>query len=108
VLHRVRAAGVPEIVLKLEAPGCIVSQDNAEIEVASEHVAKVVDTTAAGDSFSAGYLAARLTGFRPVDAARAAHRLAAIVIQHPGAIIPRAAMSTVMDAAHTHTHTPAA
>jgi 2-dehydro-3-deoxygluconokinase len=103
VLHRVRAVGMPEIVLKLEAPGCIVSQDNADIDVPSEHVAKVVDTTAAGDSFSAGYLAARLTGFHPVDAARAAHRLAAIVIQHPGAIIPRAAMSTVMDAAHTHT-----
>jgi 2-dehydro-3-deoxygluconokinase len=83
------------------APGYIVSQD--DIEVPSEHVAKVLDTTAAGDSFSAGYLAARLTGFHPVDAARAAHRLAAIVIQHPGAIIPRAAMSTVMDAAHTHT-----
>ncbi|WP_084627895.1 PfkB family carbohydrate kinase [Elstera litoralis] len=51
-----------------------------------------VDTTAAGDSFAAGYLAARLGGASVHAAALAAHRLASIVIQHPGAIIPKAAM----------------
>ncbi len=51
-----------------------------------------VDTTAAGDSFAAGYLAARLRGEAPAAAARAGHRLAAVVITHPGAIIPREAM----------------
>jgi hypothetical protein len=30
----------------------------------------------------------------PVDAARAANRMAAVVIQHPGAIIPMEAMPT--------------
>ncbi|HYD32040.1 MAG TPA: sugar kinase [Azospirillaceae bacterium] len=93
VLDRVRAAGVPEILLKLEAPGCIVSGPGPDITVPAERVPMVVDTTAAGDSFSAGYLAARLAGHSPVDAARAAHRLAAVVIQHRGAIIPREAMS---------------
>ncbi len=48
-----------------------------------------VDTTGAGDSFNAGYLAARLTGASPVDAARAGHALAGRVIMHRGAIIPR-------------------
>lgn len=95
VLERVRAAGVPEIVLKLEAPGCIVAGDGPDVEVPAERVASVVDTTAAGDSFSAGYLAARLGGKPPVEAARAAHRLAALVIQHRGAIIPRAAMDSL-------------
>jgi 2-dehydro-3-deoxygluconokinase len=52
----------------------------------------VVDTTAAGDSFSAAYIAARVAGANPVDAARAGHRLAGVVVCHPGAIIPRAAM----------------
>jgi len=47
----------------------------------------VVDTTAAGDSFAGAYLAARLTGARAADAASAGARLAARVIQHPGAII---------------------
>jgi 2-dehydro-3-deoxygluconokinase len=52
----------------------------------------VVDTTAAGDSFAAAYLAARLGGAGPADAAGAGHRLAGVVVQHAGAIIPRAAM----------------
>jgi 2-dehydro-3-deoxygluconokinase len=52
----------------------------------------VVDTTAAGDSFAAAYLAARLGGADPVAAARAGHRLAGTVVCHRGAIIPLTAM----------------
>lgn len=52
-------------------------------------VSNVVDTTAAGDSFCGGYLAARLSGADQAEALRAGHDLAARVIQHPGAIIPR-------------------
>jgi 2-dehydro-3-deoxygluconokinase len=48
-----------------------------------------VDTMAAGDSFNAGYLAARLTGDTATTAAAAAHRLAGQVIRHRGSIMPR-------------------
>jgi len=48
----------------------------------------VVDTTAAGDSFSAAYLLGRLLGLPVEESARAAHAVAAAVVQHPGAIVP--------------------
>ena len=50
----------------------------------------VVDTTAAGDSFNAGYLAARLRGAKQADALRAGHELAARVVGCRGAIVPAA------------------
>ena len=52
----------------------------------------MVDTTAAGDSFSAGYLAVRLTGGDAESAAKRGHLTASTVIQYRGAIIPREAM----------------
>jgi 2-dehydro-3-deoxygluconokinase len=52
----------------------------------------VVDTTAAGDSFAAAYLHARLSGESPRSAAAAGHRLAGQVVRYRGAIIPRDAM----------------
>lgn len=49
---------------------------------------RVVDTTAAGDSFNAGYLAAIARGEDQKAALEAGHALAAHVIGHPGAIVP--------------------
>lgn len=81
-----------EVVLKLAAPACVIRHHGTELTVTAEPVLKIVDTTAAGDSFSAAYLAARLSGLSPVKAARAGHRLAGVVIAHRGAIVPREAM----------------
>jgi len=65
-------------------------------DVATEPVARVVDTTAAGDAFGAGYLSGRLQGLTPAAAAALGNRLAARVIQHPGALIPRDAMRDLL------------
>lgn len=82
-----------EAVLKLDEPTCIVRAEGAMTEVRADPVTKpVVDTTAAGDSFAAAYLAARLNGADPVAAARAGHHLAGVVVCYPGAIIPSSAM----------------
>ena len=95
VIARTHAAGVSEVVIKRGADSCLVSvSGEAVIDVPAVKLAKdkVVDTTAAGDSFSAGYLAVRLTGGTPEDAAKRGHLTASTVIQYRGAIIPRDAM----------------
>lgn len=95
VIARTHAAGVSEVVIKRGADSCLVSvAGEAVIDVPAVKLAKdkVVDTTAAGDSFSAGYLAVRLTGGTPEDAAKRGHLTASTVIQYRGAIIPRDAM----------------
>jgi len=84
-----------EVVLKLSDPASIVRLDGVLHRIKAEPVTKpVVDTTAAGDSFAAAYIAARLAGAAPVQAAHSGHRLAGVVVCHPGAIIPRTAMPT--------------
>ncbi len=55
------------------------------------------DTTGAGDSFNAGWLAARKAGHSPAQAIACAARLAAEVVLHPGAILPRNATPTAKE-----------
>ncbi len=86
-----------EVVLKLLRPGSLVRFEGISRAVSAEPVERpVVDTTAAGDSFSAAYIAVRLAGAAPVEAAQAGHRLGGIVVGYPGAIIPRSAMPANM------------
>lgn len=94
-----QALPVAEVAIKRGALPAIVGGDGSWQEVSTEAVPRVVDTTAAGDSFAAGYLSQRLAGIAPAEAAAFGNRLAARVIQHPGALIPRDAMPDLMAAA---------
>ena len=86
-------AAAAEVVMKLPTLCCEVRRSgSAPVRVEAPPVAAVVDTTAAGDSFAAAYIAARLRGLGPEQAAVAGHRLAGAVVAHRGAIIPVGAM----------------
>lgn len=79
---------VGEVVVKNgEEPAMVLAEGEIE-RVAAVHVASPVDTTGAGDSFNGAYLAARLAGDAPVEAARRAHRVAAAVVEVRGALAP--------------------
>ena len=92
VIDRIAALGAPEIVLKNGAAGPLIRLDGRQVQCVLPRADRVVDTTGAGDSVNAGYLAARLGGAGPVGAAAAGHRLACHVIAHPGGVIPKSAM----------------
>jgi 2-dehydro-3-deoxygluconokinase len=97
--RRLLALGVGEVVVKCGPDPVICTEAGRVIEVAVPTAIVATDTTAAGDSFNAAYLAARLAGADPVRAAGAGHRLAGVVVQHRGAIVPRAATASVLTAA---------
>jgi 2-dehydro-3-deoxygluconokinase len=92
---RLRRRGVAEIAIKLGDAGCHLSSDAFTGDMPADPVDTVVDSTAAGDSFNAGYLAARLLGADPLAAARLGNRLAARVVAHPGAIVPAGATKDI-------------
>jgi 2-dehydro-3-deoxygluconokinase len=69
-----------EIVLKYPDLTCRVLSQDEDIVVPGKPADDVVDTTAAGDSFAAAYLNARLSDESPQSAAAAGHRLAGQVV----------------------------
>jgi len=92
VFARCRFYGIPEVVLKRGEESCLIEANGKTYAVKAISIPseKVIDTTAAGDSFNAGYLASRLRGeVLPSECAAVGHCLSSKVIQHRGAIIPR-------------------
>ena len=67
---RSKKLNVSEIIIKRGSESCIVETLNERVEVPANVITKdkIVDTTAAGDSFSAGYLSVRLKGGTIEDA----------------------------------------
>jgi 2-dehydro-3-deoxygluconokinase len=84
--RRYREAGAAEVVVKNGAePALLAGEEEAHIEAVKAE--KIVDATGAGDSFNGAYLAARLAGRTMRDSVTGAHRVAAVVIGHKGALV---------------------
>ena len=89
--HRIHAAGVPLVIVKNGPnPVTVLSPEGLQ-HFAVRPAPGIVDTTAAGDSFNAGFLAAYLTGHDLRTATATAASLAAQVIAVRGALIDRPA-----------------
>lgn len=93
LLERFSSYGVTLGALKRGAAGpigipvALAAQDNSIVDYPS--INNVVDTTAAGDSFNAGFLHAILSGSEHSSALLAGHNCATKVIGYPGAIVPK-------------------
>jgi 2-dehydro-3-deoxygluconokinase len=89
-LARYQNAGAVDVVVKNGADPMLAAIAGKTLTYSGPKVAHIVDTTAAGDSFNAGFLTQWLAGAAPETALAAGASLAAKVIQHRGALAPEA------------------
>jgi sugar/nucleoside kinase (ribokinase family) len=80
-----REAGAGACVIKNGAAGSILGLPERTVSLPA-HAITPVDTTSCGDSYCAGFIAALLRGFEPVEAARFATATAALVAQGLGTL----------------------
>ncbi len=90
-LLRLNQLGIHTIVIKQGAEGAIVWHVGKSTHVPTTAVAKVVDTTSAGDAFNAGFLNGYLQNKDLITCCQQGNKIAGIVISHKGAIIPKSA-----------------
>ena len=79
------AARVPLLVVTRSEKGAIAVKGGERVEVAAQPVARVVDTTGAGDLFAAGFLAGQARNRSLAESLRMGAVAAAEVISHYGA-----------------------
>lgn len=100
ILDWSHAQGAQQVVLKLGAEGCIVSEGKARTHIAALPV-PAVDATGAGDCFAGNLLARLCQGNKLLEAARYANAAAALSVQGHGAVTPLpmpAAVRTLLQA----------
>jgi len=89
IIDRFRGLGVEEVVVKDGPnPTTVAAPGHPATLLDRPVVEKPLDTTAAGDSFNGAYLARRLAGGTPEEAAQDGRTMAAWVVRHKGAIVP--------------------
>ncbi|HEY1878612.1 MAG TPA: sugar kinase [Caulobacteraceae bacterium] len=86
LLDHCRASRSVEVVLTLGAAGCLASPRGTAPVLLPTAPVRALDTAGAGDAFDGAYLAARLRGRSPTDAARLGLERAALAVTHSGAL----------------------
>jgi sugar/nucleoside kinase (ribokinase family) len=81
--EKLRALGVPEVILTMGSHGAWVVTPDLVEHVAAVPVDGEIDPTGAGDTYSATYIVERAAGAEPVDAARVAAATVAAFLAAP-------------------------
>ncbi|MCS6829080.1 MAG: sugar kinase [Armatimonadota bacterium] len=77
------ARGVPIVVLKRGARGCVVFTEQGRVEIPAYRVTEI-DPTGAGDAFAGGFVVALLRGMSVTEAARFASAIGALAVTRQG------------------------
>ncbi|ULJ72665.1 sugar kinase [Rhizobium gallicum] len=88
-IHRYRALGAPNVLIKNGADGATLNFAGQQNFVPAETVNEVVDTTSAGDSFNGAFLAKYLETKDAVASACFAVKVAARVVSEHGALVAK-------------------
>ncbi len=94
-IARYLSFGDKKVIIKRGAEACIFATKNHSVEIPSIENINVIDTTAAGDSFNAGFLAGLLQSGDEISAIKSAHHLASQVIQYQGTLLPYERISPI-------------
>jgi 2-dehydro-3-deoxygluconokinase len=86
-IQRYLAKNLPFVVIKNGSEDAIILKDGKVVSYPTQPVANVTDTTGAGDSFNAACISGLSEGLTIEATIPEAHKLAAAVIQHQGALI---------------------
>jgi len=89
-LDNLTSLGVAEVVVKAAADKVTLLFSGQVESIELPQIKAPLDTSGAGDSFNAAYLAARIRGCDPVSSVKFAAQLAAQTIMHRGALLPEA------------------
>jgi 2-dehydro-3-deoxygluconokinase len=101
-VKRMTAAGVREIAVKNGRDAVALFNEGTLVRAPTPEVSSIRDTTGAGDSFNAGYLAARLVGMSPLEACRLGQGVAGEIISHFGALAPESSLERFRSSIRYH------
>ena len=79
------ACGVKRVALKLGGRGCLLKSETERHLIPAVPGARCVDTTGAGDTFAAAFIAALIEGRSFIDCGRFANAAASLCVEHVGA-----------------------